>query len=66
MATLASEHTSRNGGKRPGAGRKKQAKAMMHVPSLERGIKLPNDNLVTRYLLVLAAEFDEHTEGSAP
>ena len=73
---LASERTSRRGGKRQGAGRKKQADRSNHVrvriseaqhlrwSEIKTLKKLPNDNAVARYLLDLPAEFDEHAEGS--
>ena len=78
MATLASEHTSRRGGKCPGAGRKNQADKGNDVRvriseahhlrwnEVKTLKKLPSDNTVARYLLVLAAEFDEQAEGNAP
>lgn len=75
--TQIGESTSRRGGKRPGAGRKKQADRgndvririseaqqlrWIEVKTLK---KLPNDNAVAKYLLDLADDFDEQAEGSS-
>ena len=72
--TQASQGTSRRGGKRPGAARKKQAGRgndvririseaqhlrWIEVKSLK---KLPNDNTVAKYLLDLATDIDEQAE----
>ena len=73
---MAQISTSRRGGKCPGTWRKKQADrdSDMHIRISEaehlRWIeaktlkKLPNDNAVAKYLLDLAADFDEQAKSS--
>lgn len=74
--TQVNENTSKRGGKRPQAGRKTQPERAndirvrisevqhLHWNEVKILKKLPNDNAVAKYLLDLAADFDEQVESS--